>query len=29
VKLKLDGLIKARRSELKPWWDSMRNEGSS
>jgi hypothetical protein len=29
VKLKLDGLIKARRSELLPWWDSMRNEGSS
>ena len=29
VKLKLDGLIKAKRSELLPWWDSMRNEGSS
>ncbi len=29
VKLKLDELIKARRSELLPWWDSMRNEGSS
>ncbi len=29
VKLKLDALIKARRSELLPWWDSMRNEGSS
>jgi hypothetical protein len=29
VKLKLDGLIKARRSELLPWWDSMRNEGGS
>jgi hypothetical protein len=29
VKLKLDGLIKARRNELLPWWDSMRNEGSS
>jgi hypothetical protein len=29
VKLKLDGLIKARRSELLPWWDSMRNEGST
>ena len=29
VKSKLDGLIKARRSELLPWWDSMRNEGSS
>ncbi|HZD85483.1 MAG TPA: hypothetical protein VE052_06175 [Gemmatimonadaceae bacterium] len=29
VKLKLDDLIKARRSELLPWWDSMRNEGTS
>jgi hypothetical protein len=29
VKMKLDGLIKARRAELLPWWDSMRNEGSS
>jgi hypothetical protein len=29
VKTKLDGLIKLRRSELLPWWDSMRNEGSS
>jgi len=29
VKSKLDDLIKARRSELLPWWDSMRNEGSS
>jgi len=29
VKMKLDGLIKERRSELLPWWDSMRNEGSS
>ena len=29
VKVKLDDLIKARRSELLPWWDSMRNEGSS
>lgn len=29
VKSKLDGLIKARRSELLPWWDSMRDEGSS
>ena len=29
VKLKLDDLIKARRSELLPWWDSMRNEDSS
>jgi hypothetical protein len=29
VKVKLDALIMARRSELLPWWDSMRNEGSS
>jgi hypothetical protein len=29
VKVKLDGLITARRAELLPWWDSMRNEGSS
>ena len=29
VKMKLDGLIKLRRSELLPWWDSMRQEGSS
>jgi hypothetical protein len=29
VKVKLDGLIKTRRSELLPWWDSMRNEGTS
>jgi len=29
VKVNLDALIKARRSELLPWWDSMRNEGSS
>jgi len=29
VKSKLDGLIKAKRNELLPWWDSMRNEGSS
>jgi hypothetical protein len=29
VKVKLDGLIETRRSELLPWWDSMRNEGSS
>jgi hypothetical protein len=25
----LDTLIKARRAELLPWWDSMRQEGSS
>jgi hypothetical protein len=29
VKMKLDALIKARRAELLPWWDSMRQEGSS
>jgi hypothetical protein len=29
VKTKLDALIKARRAELMPWWDAMRQEGSS
>ena len=29
VKSRLDGLIKARHAELLPWWDSMRQEGSS
>ena len=29
VKLRLDQLIAARRAELKPWWDAMRQEGSS
>jgi hypothetical protein len=29
VKTTLDSLIKARRAELKPWWDAMRQEGSS
>jgi hypothetical protein len=29
VKTRLDALIKARRAELKPWWDAMRQEGSS
>ena len=29
VKLKLDVLIKAKRSDQLPWWDSMRNEGSN
>ena len=29
VKVTLDNLIKARRAELLPWWDSMRQEGSS
>ena len=29
VKMTLDTLIKARRAELLPWWESMRQEGSS
>jgi hypothetical protein len=29
VKSRLDGLIKARKAELLPWWDAMREEGSS
>lgn len=29
VKLHLDQLIKARKAELQPWWDAMREEGSS
>lgn len=29
VKSRLDELIKARRAELPPWWDTMRQEGSS
>lgn len=29
VKSRLDDLIKARRAELLPWWDAMRQEGSS
>jgi hypothetical protein len=29
VKTTLDSLIKAKRAELKPWWDAMRQEGSS
>jgi hypothetical protein len=29
VKTTLDSLIKARRAELKPWWDAMRQEGSN
>ena len=29
VKSRLDQLIKARRDELLPWWDAMRQEGSS
>jgi hypothetical protein len=29
VKVHLDQLIKARKAELQPWWDAMREEGSS
>lgn len=29
VKVHLDQLIAARRAELLPWWDAMRQEGSS
>jgi hypothetical protein len=29
VKLRLDELIKSRREALLPWWDAMRQEGSS
>jgi len=29
VKSILDGLIRAKRSEERPWWDSMRSEGST
>jgi hypothetical protein len=29
VKARLDALIKAKSSEQIPWWDVMRNEGSS
>jgi hypothetical protein len=29
VKLRLDQLIKSRRDALLPWWDAMRQEGSS
>jgi len=29
VKSRLDELIKARRDALLPWWDAMRQEGSS
>ena len=28
VKAKLDDLIQARKAELLPWWDAMRQEGS-
>jgi hypothetical protein len=29
TKAHLDALIKARKAELLPWWDAMREEGSS
>jgi hypothetical protein len=29
VKSRLDQLINTRRAELLPWWDAMRQEGSS
>jgi len=29
VKTKLDALIKAKRAEMRPWWDAMRQEGSN
>ena len=29
VKTRLDGLIRARRAEERPWWDVMRGEGSN
>jgi hypothetical protein len=29
VKIHLDELIKARKAELQPWWDAMRQEGSN
>ncbi|MGH7485406.1 MAG: hypothetical protein ACRENK_15435 [Gemmatimonadaceae bacterium] len=29
VKTRLDELIRARKAELRPWWDAMRQEGSS
>ena len=29
VKSKLDALIKARRTNERPWWDAMRGEGSN
>ena len=29
VKTKLDALIKAKRAEMLPWWDAMRQEGSN
>ena len=29
VKLRLDQLIEARRAQLLPWWDAMRQEGDN
>jgi hypothetical protein len=29
VKSRLDVLIQARKAELRPWWESMRQEGSA
>jgi hypothetical protein len=29
VKSRLDELIKAKKEELRPWWDAMRQEGSA
>ena len=29
VKARLDDLIKAKRSEQRPWWDAMHQEGSA
>ncbi len=29
VKMRLDDLIKAKRSEQLPWWDAMHQEGSA
>jgi hypothetical protein len=29
VKARLDGLIRSRRAEERPWWDEMRSEGSN
>jgi hypothetical protein len=29
VKTQLDALIQARRTEMLPWWDAMRQEGSN
>lgn len=29
VKMHLDKLIAAKKAEIKPWWESMRQEGSS